>query len=88
MNDSIMLKCRCGDYCFWAGTNLDLAEFLRCSIGAGWRRINEEPVKAVETADGTEIVLSGTCPHCDQRQPSLLARVFHRSAPARFQKAN
>ncbi len=75
MTEMISLRCRCGDHRTAVGGKIDLAEFLRCAVGAGYRRINEQPVKAVESDGVTEIILSGTCGKCDQRQPSLLNRV-------------
>jgi hypothetical protein len=85
MYDIITLKCRCGDYIFKGSNDLDLAEFLRYAIAGGWRRINEEPVTAVESDGVTEIVLSGTCAKCYRRQSFPLG-IFRRSAPASFQK--
>jgi hypothetical protein len=75
MYEIIHIKCRCGRFHFASGNDLDLAGILRDAIADGWRRINEDPVKAVESDGVTEIVLAGTCGLCDQRQPSLLERV-------------
>jgi hypothetical protein len=77
MYETILLKCRCARFHFATGNDLDLGEVLRDAIDDGWRRIDEEPIKAVESDGVTEIVLAGTCARCDQRQPSLLDRVSH-----------
>ena len=86
----VKLKCACGDnrYVFTSDGHVNLAKFLRDAVDDGWRRINEEPVKAVEADGMTDIVLSGTCTKCDRRQPSLLDRVFRRNTPAKVQKAS
>jgi hypothetical protein len=90
MTEMIQLKCRCGAHRTAVGAAVDLAEFLRCAIGDGWRRINEDPVKAVATGDETEIILAGTCAKCDLAQRDEEARrgALFPLKPAKFQKAS
>jgi hypothetical protein len=76
MYEMITLKCRCGDYILKAGNDLDIAEFLRYAVAGGWRRINEQPVKAIESDGVTEIVLSGTCAKCEPRNNALAKSIF------------
>jgi hypothetical protein len=64
MYETVILKCRCGNNCVHAAPTVDIAEMLRCAIGDGWRKIDEEPVKAVESAGMTEIELYGQCRNC------------------------
>jgi len=43
---------------------------------AGWRRIDEEPVKAVESDGITEIELSGYCAQCDRLSQLVFGRIY------------
>jgi hypothetical protein len=87
MYEMILLKCRCGVYCFSARSDSDLAEFLRRAIRDGWSDIDQEPVKAIESDGVTEIELAGTCGQCDRK--SFVDSWLRRAANVRekFHKA-
>jgi hypothetical protein len=86
MYETLLLKCRCGVYSLSASSDSDLAEFLRHAIRDGWRDIDQEPVKAIESEGVTEIDLAGTCARCDRGSwvDSWLRRA---NAREKFQKA-
>ena len=64
MYEIVTLKCLCGNSRVHTAPTVDIADFLRCAIGDGWRRIDEDPVRAVECDRVTEIDLHGQCGNC------------------------
>jgi hypothetical protein len=75
--EQITLKCRCGNQQQHAnlGGAVDLAEFLRCALGAGWIRIDENPVSCTWSEGVTEIELYGQCANCAAIEADYLQTV-------------
>jgi hypothetical protein len=65
-SELIVLKCRCGNErsSLNSGGEVDIADFLRDAIGAGWKRIDEEQVNLIPSEHAAEIYLKGQCENC------------------------
>lgn len=64
--ETVELRCLCGELtlCVARG-QVDIAEFLRSVVDAGWRRIDRERLEVVTFWDGeVQVRLSGACPEC------------------------
>lgn len=84
MTETIMLRCKCGSSMTLEAPRVDIAAFLRTAIAGGWRRIDPEPVKALDTADGTRIELYGECDNCSAKTRQYLTdRIARRERSVR-----
>ncbi len=82
ISELVILDCRCGNRrdSLVPGGEVNLAEFLRCAIGAGWRRIDEEQINVIRAGDGSEveIYLAGQCDRCTASE-----RAAFKAAPSK-----
>ena len=75
-HEAVSLRCLCGDLRACAAHQVDVAEFLRLAVAAGWRLIDRDDGDIDVTRywdDSIEIEMSGTCPDCSAKLRANLA---------------